>query len=489
MRKYLYLIYDAACICCTLVVALYLRHGFPLIQEGKPGDLYLLMLVTLGAALIVLPMMHTYASMWRFTSNSEWVAIMIAVALVVLISNSSLFLISRLHMMPRSVPPMHWALAVMTMCGSRLLARRLFGPSSAFSKKQLVLKHHVIVVGACHTAELYLQFIKRIIQHHIVVEGFVDSDKSLTSWMFQKYKILGTPEELPQIIEQLNVHGIYIKQIVLARLLDDLSKSEKKQLQELERSGAVELVHFSKHIGPQLQPRPKRNTADFYQKVTSISPGTYKRPTGYYPYVKRGFDVVIGLMLVIILLPVMAITALLVALDIGFPVLFWQQRPGLYGKPFRLYKFRTMRKTGRKLTEDRLTHKSGDKKRTSVIGNILRRLRLDELPQLFDIIVGTMSFVGPRPLLPEDQPVRGEIRLSVRPGATGWAQIHGGDALTPEEKLVLDVWYIRHMSLWLDIRILLRTLIVVLKEDKPRKHVIFQAEQSARKDSVAYEQL
>ena len=222
MRKYLYLFYDIACICITLVAALYLRHGFPLVQEGTQKDLYLLLLVTFGSALLVLPMMHTYTSMWRFTSNSELASIMLAVALVILISNSSLFLISRLQMMPRSVPPMHWALSALAMCGSRLLARRLFGPTHPQSKNHHALKQHVMVVGACHAAELYIQFVKRIIQHPVVIEGFVDSDKSLTNWMFQKYKILGTPEDLPHILEQFHVHGVHIRQIILAQLMDDL---------------------------------------------------------------------------------------------------------------------------------------------------------------------------------------------------------------------------------------------------------------------------
>ena len=472
MRKYLYLFYDIACICITLVAALYLRHGFPLVQEGTQKDLYLLLLVTFGSALLVLPMMHTYTSMWRFTSNSELASIMLAVALVILISNSSLFLISRLQMMPRSVPPMHWALSALAMCGSRLLARRLFGPTHPQSKNHHALKQHVMVVGACHAAELYIQFVKRIIQHPVVIEGFVDSDKSLTNWMFQKYKILGTPEDLPHILEQFHVHGVHIRQIILAQLMDDLPKATKKMLLELERDGIIELVHFGKQMGPQLQPRSKKSVAQFYQKAVAISSNAYGKPAGIYPYIKRGFDIVVGIALVILLLPVMAITGLLVALDVGLPVLFWQQRPGLYGKPFRLYKFRTMRKAGRKLNEDRLAHKSGDKNRTSIIGKWIRRLRLDEFPQLFHIIVGTMSFVGPRPLLPDDQPHRGEVRLSVRPGATGWAQIHGGDALTPQEKLVLDKWYISHMSLMLDISIMLRSLLVVLKEDVQTKQLV-----------------
>lgn len=468
MRKYLYLIYDLACLCGALVGALYLRHGFPLIQEGRPEDLYTLLFVTLLGALVVLPLMRVHTSIWRFTSTGDLANVMIGVALIVLIANSSLFFISRLHMMPRSVPPMHWALAVVAMCGSRLLARRLFGPRRARSHAQAAAKQHVIVVGASHAAELYLQFIKRIVQHPVVVEGFVDSDPELTNRLFQKHKILGTPEHLPLILTELLVHGVQVKQVILAQLLNELPEEDQKLLLAMERDGLVELVHFAQQMGPQLQPTPARNAADFYQKVIDISPASYEKPDGYYPYFKRCFDIVIGLALLVLTLPLLFLTCMLVLVDVGFPIIFWQQRPGQYGKPFHLYKFRTMRVAGRRFDEDRLSHKSGDAMRTSPIGKLLRHLRLDELPQLFLIIAGTMSFVGPRPLLPDDQPAGGEMRLSVRPGVTGWAQIHGGDALTPEEKLILDLWYIRHMSFWLDVRILLRTLIVVLKADKRR---------------------
>ncbi|OYX03933.1 MAG: hypothetical protein B7Z05_09005, partial [Thiotrichales bacterium 32-46-8] len=192
----------------------------------------------------------------------------------------------------------------------------------------------------------------------------------------------------------------------------------------------------------------------------------YATPHGIYPRIKRGFDIVMGLISMVVLLPIMAITAVLVLLDVGFPVIFWQQRPGLHGKPFRLVKFRTMQGSRRRLDEPRLSHKSSDQSRMSPLGKWLRRFRLDELPQLFHMLAGTISFVGPRPLLHDDQPANGSIRLSVRPGITGWAQIHGGDALTPTEKLALDRWYIDHISLWLDIRILLRTLLVIWKDDK-----------------------
>lgn len=468
MRKYLYLAYDLACICAALVAALFLRHGFPLIQEGQPEDLYILLSVTFGCALIIFSLMHTNTSMWRYTSTSELASIMIAVALVILVSNSGLFLLSRLEMMPRSVPPMHWAIAVGLMCGTRICVRRWFTSGQNRDQEKPAIQH-VIVIGVCHTAELYLQFIKRIVQNPVVVEGFLDSDRNLKNWMFQKYEVLGVPEDLPKILDRFNVHGIHITQVILAQRLDTLSKPAKKILKELAKAGVIELVHFSKHIGSQLQPKDKRDSNDFYQNVTAISHQAYKKPTGIYPYIKRLFDIVFACALLILLFPIMLFTALLVIMDVGFPILFWHQRPGQYGRPFRLYKFRTMRPSGRKTGEDRLAHKSGDKARTSKIGKYIRSLRLDELPQLFHIITGTMSFVGPRPLLPDDQPKGGEIRLSVRPGATGWAQIHGGDALSPKEKLVLDTWYIENMSFWLDMRIMLRTLCVVLNEDAKQR--------------------
>ncbi len=465
MRKYIYLVHDLFCIVVALLVALYLRNGFPLIQEGQPQDIYLLVAVTLGTALCVLPLMHTHTSMWRFTSSPELASMMLAVAVVVLVGNTVLFTISRLDMMPRSVPPMHWALAVVAMGGNRLLVRYLFGPERYSPKHHSALKQHVLVVGATHTAELYFEFIKRIVQHQVVVEGVLDSDKHLTHRLFQKRKILGTPEDLPRLLEEFHVHGIHITHVILAQLIEDLTNAERNTLLDLEQRGVIHVVQFAKDMAPQFQQRVVKNEADFYHNMTDIDPTLYEKPKGIYPYVKRGFDVVMGLTLLVLALPLLLLTALMVALDVGLPLIFWQKRPGLYGRSFSLYKFRTMRRTVRRLDEDRLAHKSGDSLRTSPIGKMLRRLRLDELPQLFHIVAGTMSFVGPRPLLPDDQPEGGEVRLSVRPGVTGWAQIHGGDALTPEEKLVLDIWYIRHMSLWLDLTIMFRTLLVVLKED------------------------
>ena len=144
--------------------------------------------------------------------------------------------------------------------------------------------------------------------------------------------------------------------------------------------------------------------------------------------------------------------SVLVALDVGTPLLFWQRRLGQGGRGIQVYKFRTMQSPF-----DRLGEPFSERRRLSAIGHLLRKTGLDELPQLLNVLVGEMSLVGPRPLLPEDQPADPTIRLMVRPGITGWAQVNGGKQITNEEKGDLDEWYIRNASPWLDLRILLLT--------------------------------
>ena len=178
---------------------------------------------------------------------------------------------------------------------------------------------------------------------------------------------------------------------------------------------------------------------------------------------KRLFDLVFSLSLVVLLLPLLALLAVLVYTNLGSPALFRQQRPGLLGKPFTFYKFRTMNngtdENGRLLSdEDRLTG----------FGSFLRRTSLDELPQLFNVIRGDMSLIGPRPLLMEyldlytDEQMR---RHEVRPGITGWAQVNGRNAITWEEKFRLDLWYVDNRSLFLDLRIILMTVARIVSKE------------------------
>jgi sugar transferase EpsL len=178
---------------------------------------------------------------------------------------------------------------------------------------------------------------------------------------------------------------------------------------------------------------------------------------------KRFFDLVFSALTLIFLLPLFVITAGMIWIIIGKPVLFKQKRPGLYGQPFLLYKFRTMMNT--KDEEGRFL---SDEMRLTKFGLLLRRTSLDELPSLWNVLKGEMSLVGPRPLLMEYLPLYTQDqarRHEVKPGITGWAQVNGRNAISWEEKFTLDVWYVDNQSFWLDLKIMGLTLINVLKRE------------------------
>lgn len=178
---------------------------------------------------------------------------------------------------------------------------------------------------------------------------------------------------------------------------------------------------------------------------------------------KRVLDVVCSGLGLLVLSPVLLVLAILIALRLGRPVLFTQTRPGLHGKPFRMFKFRSMTSacdaSGNLLPDDQ---------RLTPFGQRLRSTSLDELPGLWAVLKGDMSLVGPRPLLMEYLPLytpEQARRHEVRPGITGWAQVNGRNAISWEEKFALDVWYVENQSLWLDIKILLLTVKKVLVRD------------------------
>lgn len=171
---------------------------------------------------------------------------------------------------------------------------------------------------------------------------------------------------------------------------------------------------------------------------------------------KRFFDVILAALALLMLAPVMLVTALLVRRYLGSPVLFSQTRPGFKGKPFQVYKFRTM--TDARDSDGNLLP---DDVRLTPFGLFLRSSSLDELPQLFNVLKGDIALVGPRPLLMAYLPLysaRQARRHDVRPGITGWAQVNGRNAISWEQKFELDVWYVENQSFWLDLKILALTL-------------------------------
>lgn len=172
--------------------------------------------------------------------------------------------------------------------------------------------------------------------------------------------------------------------------------------------------------------------------------------------IKRLFDFTISFIMIVCLGPILLLTWVFVILKLGSPAIFKQLRPGINGNVFYVYKFRTM--TDARDDNDELLP---DAARLTPFGKLLRKLSLDELPQLWNVLKGDMSFVGPRPLLVEYLPLYNERqahRHDVRPGITGWAQVNGRNAISWEQKFEYDVWYVENQSLWLDFKILLLTV-------------------------------
>jgi lipopolysaccharide/colanic/teichoic acid biosynthesis glycosyltransferase len=232
---------------------------------------------------------------------------------------------------------------------------------------------------------------------------------------------------------------------------DLLSEETLKEIQRVCEQRQIPLDFVPKLVGlTSLDIRAKPQT-----RVASNVAAAVVLPA-YFKW-KYAVDFVSAATLLLLYAPFLLIAGGLALVDVGWPVVFWQQRLGVRGRPFVIYKLRTLRPPF-----DQLGQPIPENKRLSWVGTLLRRTRLDELPQLFNVLVGDMSLIGPRPLLPRDQPTNPNVRLTIRPGITGWAQVNGATLLTPSEKDALDDWYVRNASFWLDLRIILMTARVML---------------------------
>jgi lipopolysaccharide/colanic/teichoic acid biosynthesis glycosyltransferase len=273
---------------------------------------------------------------------------------------------------------------------------------------------------------------------------------------------LAAPHHLESVIEEFVVHGIRTDRVIIGNDEKFLAEEELTEIQRVCEHHEVKLDFVPKLIGlGELPPASVKTTP----KVEQVPLPNFELPR-YFKY-RPFFDFFAALAMTLILSPLLTIVAALVLLDVGLPVLFWQQRIGQGGRRFMLHKFRTLR-----APFDWRGQPVPDRQKPSFIGKLLRQTRLDELPQLLNVLVGDMALIGPRPLLPEDQPNCPATRLMVRPGITGWAQVNGGKFLTPEEKDHYDEFYVRNASLWFDLRIIFMTLRVLFRFTVHSDHAV-----------------
>jgi lipopolysaccharide/colanic/teichoic acid biosynthesis glycosyltransferase len=264
----------------------------------------------------------------------------------------------------------------------------------------------------------------------------------------------------------LEVRGIVVDRIAVMQPLAQLSRPASEAIFTVERASGVKIDWLVERLAftedaNKIKPSVDSSIQASHSGRAGLGTKVETLSLGRYGYVKRAFDIVTAAMFIIALAPLACLVALLVALDVGLPIVFWQQRPGRAGRPFKLFKFCTMR-----AAHDVEGNRVPDELRSTSVGRWLRRTRLDELPQLYNILIGEMSFVGPRPLLPMDQPKDMMSRLCVRPGLTGWAQIYGARTMSADDKNTFDTWYIQNASLWLDIKIMLGTVMVFARGER-----------------------
>jgi lipopolysaccharide/colanic/teichoic acid biosynthesis glycosyltransferase len=382
----------------------------------------------------------------------------LAVAKAVLLSEFVTFLflfsIARLDGIPRSTPLIHALLLAAGLVSARAFLRLSFVKGNTPGATAEDAIEHIIVIGSNRLSSLYIDMLRAYAPDRYRVIAILDESPEMVGRSVAGLRVLGPASHLLPVIEEFKEHGIRADRVIIgggANLLDPDTLPEVRRICvefDIQLDFIPQLIGLDALHEQSAQARPVLRTSS----VSTALP--------QYLAFKRHLDFCLSLVLIVLLLPLLGLIAIVVLLDLGSPVYFWQRRIGKEGQIFQLHKFRTLKPNydgdGNPISGDRI----------SWVGHLLRKFRLDELPQLLNVLVGDMSLIGPRPLLQHDQPPDPTVRLMVRPGITGWAQVNGGKLLTPEEKSALDEWYVRNASLWLDVKILGRTILFMLSGER-----------------------
>ena len=379
------------------------------------------------------------------------------------------FTITRLDQIPRSVPAIHF----LTLLALLLVIRFLHGKMARRRQARVARavahddERNVIVVGAGSLASLYVGFLDAVPRGGWRIAAILDDSRRLHGRSILGHTIVAGTEDAEALLEDFDQHGLKISAVVVCAQDRAQAMEYRNRLEPLCRSRGLQIETLLDRLDIFEDP----------QAAHAIRSRPANLPNASYFRAKRAFERAIAAVGLVVFLPVLALTGLAVLASAGSPAIFWQRRVGLHGRTVFVYKFKTMRNAvdggGRLLSAP---------ERSTRVGQILRATRLDELPQLFNVIKGDMAIIGPRPLLPIDQPAEPALRLSVAPGLTGWAQINGGKLVSAEEKNSLDEWYVRNASLRVDAEIVWRTFVTVVLGDRRKEDQLAAALARARKD-------
>lgn len=444
-------------------------------------------------ALLVFPTFGLDRTFWRYSGAGDHRQLLIAALLCPVLAFGCLQLMKVSAHFEIALVALHTVIGTALLVGIRTLYRNLRGwrlwRRIRLRSKQAAVSDHtranIIVVGFGAVAEALLRSIDEHRATHIRVIGLLDHKNRHVGRIVGRYSVLGRPEDAKAIVEDLRVRGVRVDRVVVTCTFRSLSLDAQVALKNLAKEAGIELQMLAERLGLDLPEAressmilPRREALRFTLEQERI-PGATKL---WFWCSKRTVDVGLSVVLLVLLAPALAFAALTIMVTMGRPVVFWQERPGLAGVPFRLFKLRTMQsaldRTGRRLA---------DRERVTRIGSFLRRMRIDELPQLINILRGDMSFIGPRPLLSQDQDLSDAARLLVRPGLTGWAQVTGGRNISRTDKSALDVWYVKNACWLLDLKIAVCTIPIILFGDKVNKRSIQRAWKELKETGIANE--
>ena len=452
--------YDTLLAFVAPALALWLRNA-PSLTVGEVQYAVGYILISAIVSLIAFVIFDVNRGIPEFLSVRDVLKIAQAVFGGALVTAGALFVTTRLQGIPRSVPVIHALILGAGLFSVRLFAHVIRQKRQAAARAatgSAVTGESIILIGVNKLSALYVKLVDAIDHPRQTVVALLDESPTRIGRTVNGVRVYGSAAELGRVVDELAIHGIDIDRVMLTDK-NLLSPDARLSVEEVCLQRSIDFEVLPDLLGiDRLRPREKTSgtvTADAQtESKTSISLPLYAR-------YKRPLSLAFVIPLILLLSPLMLLTALAAFLDVGAPIFFWQQRLGLNGRNFSIYKLRTLHGI-----YDRKGQRIPEEERLSRGGRFIRKLRLDELPQLLNVLVGDMALVGPRPLLLHDQPSSMSRRLLLRPGITGWAQVNGGSLLTAEEKGALDEWYIAHASPWLDIRIILLTLRSMIFGDR-----------------------
>lgn len=456
-------IYDSVIITASYPLALRLLGDNFSTGLRSSGVTILLIFVLLSVT--TFNFLHVQASLWRHIGTAEVLnlakAITFAIVMFGLILQFAHVLFSSRPSVAESgfhlwtILAIQWLLLVILLCGARLGWATL---TSLQLKRRTAVRYTewqpVIIIGANEMAALLVQLLNRRSGSNLHAVGLLDAHPHLVGRTIDGVPVLGTIADLPQVVARLSVHGIVPRHVIFSVSANYYSAKVLEQLYY-----TADVLRLSVLDTGDLMRRLTGEGVD-PGSVGEISSPTIRVERRTASAVKRATDFLGAILLIVASGPVLLLLLAVVWANLGSPVIFRQIRLGRGMRPFTVYKVRTLRDSfspaGLPLC---------DQQRRTPLGNFIRRIRLDELPQLWNVVMGDMSLVGPRPLLahePPDLAGRMHPRFLLRPGITGWAQVNGGRRLSVTQKFALDLWYYRHRSFLLDARIVLKTIFVVL---------------------------